>query len=117
MSISDGYHTFDELYAHRHALFLCLVNNLFNKRTDWVTYKTLLHSDGTTYAGYFLCGVKKDNIHISYHLPIDYWDSCYAVEYSHCPFKYDGYTSTDVVNNLLTLVSTGLGVEGQDVQK
>jgi hypothetical protein len=103
MTVSDGYHTFDELYEHRHALFLCLVNNLFNKANGWITYKSFFHYDGTGYGGYFLCGVKKDSVHLSYHLPESYWDLCHAPSYHQSPIEYDSHSSADTIKHLLTL--------------
>lgn len=39
--LSDGYHTFNDLYCQRCILFATLVNQ--NKKTSWKSYK---HEDG-----------------------------------------------------------------------
>ena len=47
--ISDGYHTFKELYEHRTALFMNLVNIVDN------SWKSKYHSDGErAYDGWFI---------------------------------------------------------------
>ena len=43
-NISDGYHTFDELYYHRMILFSVICNQ--NKKLAW---KSWLHDDGTMF--------------------------------------------------------------------
>ena len=47
--ISDGYHTFEELYAHRIMLFICLMKS--NKDISW---KSRVHGDGTSLDGWFI---------------------------------------------------------------
>jgi hypothetical protein len=50
--VSDGYHTFAELYQHRFALFLALCRAL---EMGW---KSRLHADGTMYPGWFIAGIE-----------------------------------------------------------
>ena len=50
--MSDGYHTFDELYEHRFFLYLALV--MRNRDKAWASK---LHSDGTMYDGWFIVGM------------------------------------------------------------
>jgi hypothetical protein len=93
--ISDGYHTFDELYQHRHALFLNLL------RLAGVGWKSLVHSDGTpSYDGWFLAGITLPSGDITYHLPIDLWDKALVSEVPKAP-PFDGHTSRDVVTRLM----------------
>jgi len=56
--VSDGYHTFDELYAHRVALFLALC-----KATDWP--KAWKHH----YDGWPVIFLETPMGQISYHVP------------------------------------------------
>lgn len=99
--ISDGCHTFDELYEHRNLLFinLCLL---------WYSD----HSDGTcwnnngNYDGYFcLYFWGNGNKQISYHIPNKYLSlvdkpridgglPCEAID-------WDGHTSADVIERLI----------------
>ena len=66
--ISDGYHTFDELYRHRHALFLNLLAD--HRGVSWASK---VHSDGTSWDGWFIAGIETPKGQISYHLPDEYW--------------------------------------------
>lgn len=47
--ISDGYHTFDELYMHRRVLFSIICHQY--KHLAWKSWK---HSDGTMFDGVLL---------------------------------------------------------------
>jgi hypothetical protein len=93
--ISDGYHTFGELYEHRHALFLA-VCRAYN---GW---KSLFHDDGTTMNGWFIAGVETPGGMATYHLPLSWW-SRYNVRELECAPKWDGHSSQDVIERLQTL--------------
>lgn len=66
--ISDGYHTFNELYEHRHALFLALMQAHPDK--SWISTK---HHDGSEWDGWFIGGMELPAGPITYHLPIRLW--------------------------------------------
>ena len=102
-SISDGYHTFDELYAHRVELFLTLCR-LFSRRDAAPVWKSKLHSDGTSFKGWFILGLFTGRGHqITYHLPIDRWeDADFAETLDEAP-EFDGHSSDDVIERLKTL--------------
>ena len=93
-SVSDGYHTFDELYEHRHALFLALVKTL----GGWASRR---HHDGSTYEGWFIAGMDIGGKQISYHLPIRLWDIVVGlgIVVERAP-QWDGHTPNDVINRL-----------------
>lgn len=90
--ISDGFHTFNELYEHRHALF-ALASKALN---GW---KSKLHSDGTMFEGWFIAGLQTPKGMVTYHLPIHLWDSIPGNEMPRAP-EWDGHTSKDVVERL-----------------
>lgn len=94
--ISDGYHTFEELYDHRHALFLALARAL---RLGW---KSKVHNDGTMYDGWFIAGIPlPTGKTITYHLPMSLWElTPWLIHYIEAP-PWDGHTSEDVVQRLL----------------
>jgi len=107
--LSDGYHTFDELYAHRYILWvkLCEMMYITDKTTGDPNslIKAKKNHDGTEYVGYFILGYTDPTSkkQISYHLPMKYWDMCYfSKEYDIYP-DYDGHTSTDVLTRLSQL--------------
>ncbi len=95
--ISDGYHTFDELYFHRMILFSVICSQ--NKEKSW---KSKLHSDGTMFKDYFIVGIDTPLGQYSYHYHMEYWDHfCEIAELEKAP-KWDGHTP-DQVHRLLSL--------------
>lgn len=93
---SDGYHTFNELYEHRHFLFKAVCKAYSS--TAWRSKK---HSDGSSFKGWFIAGVVnlkgKD---ITYHIPMRLWK-----DFAHCTTlekapEWDGHTSTDALKRL-----------------
>lgn len=98
MSISDGYHTLDELYEHRHALFCALLG-----ASNQETVKSKLHHDGTSWPGWFLAGIRTPEGWATYHLPDTWWDRCPAPEADRGP-EWDGHTSDDVLRRLQSLL-------------
>ena len=93
---SDGYHTFNELYEHRHALFLALAS-----LTDsWMSKK---HHDESEMDGWFIAGLELQTGTITYHLPMRLWDACVKTGAEVRPKapKWDGHTSKDVVERLM----------------
>lgn len=94
--ISDGYHTFDELYEHRHALFLyALKHGAF-----CLQFAVLDHLDGWDLVAAY---TKTGGNQISYHIPISMrhlWQHegfpIYDIEWN----KWDGHTSRDVIARL-----------------
>lgn len=104
MVVSDGYHTFDELYDHRISLFIALVRvvALSKFRQTW---RSKLHSDGTAFDGWFILGINKEGGgQITYHLPLDRWDETadYAETLERAP-EFDGHTPADVLERLKQL--------------
>lgn len=95
--ISDGYHTFDELYEHRCTLFLALM-----KATPELSWISTLHDDGSEFFGWFIAGMNLPTGTVTYHLPDGMWSlACEtgAKQIERAP-KWDGHTSADVVNRL-----------------
>lgn len=104
--ISDGYHTFGELYEHRIELWiaLCRMMQTLGEKMAWRSWK---HSDGTSLEGWFVLGIGwKPGQQITYHLPEKYWDRCeFAVtgHWNDLAPEFDGHTSADVLERLKTL--------------
>jgi hypothetical protein len=95
--ISDGSHTFDELYYHRMMLFAVICNTY--KDAAWKSWK---HEDGTMYDDYFIVGITTPDGDYSYHYHKDHWDMFNVRELAKAP-KYDGHQPKDV-DRLLSLV-------------
>ena len=106
--MSDGYHSFNELYEHRITLYikLCqmiqLVDDKYNLRSVWMS-KT--HSDGEIWDGWFILGInEKKGMQITYHLPISRWNEClHFAEIKDKAPDYDGHTSEDVLKRIKQL--------------
>jgi hypothetical protein len=108
-TISDGYHTFDELYEHRIELYIRLALLASNHKSPvghrvWLSLK---HSDGTEMPGWFILGINKEpGRQITYHIPQKYLGrlaSDSRVEILDIAPEYDGHTSADVLTRLREL--------------
>lgn len=88
--LSDGYHTFNELYYHRTILFSVICNQ--NKDIAW---KSKLHSDGTMYDGMFIVGINTPEGQYSYHYDINLWSLFDVKKLDKAP-EYDGHLPKDI---------------------
>lgn len=101
--ISDGYHTFGELYNHRISLFMLLCKVIANNGGG--VWKSKAHSDGSVWDGWFILGIYKENgRQITYHLPMSEWHKCYFAEDLDKAPDWDGHTSDDVIVRINTLL-------------
>jgi hypothetical protein len=102
-AISDGFHTFKELYDHRIALFIALCGTLWSMGYQNLLWKSRMNNDGTTWPGWFIAGIHKDSgKQITYHLPESKWDALHVQELAKAP-AFDGHTSNDVLKRLADL--------------
>jgi hypothetical protein len=109
LEVSDGYHSFDELYEHRITLFIALCKAFYcdpqyqtgQKAEIW---RSRLHSDGSSFEGWFILGIgARKGQQITYHLPISKWDETkFAYTWDRAP-EFDGHTSADVLERLKRL--------------
>lgn len=108
---SDGYHTFNELYEHRIALFITICNLFYllhsyphtDEEDYTVPWKSKKHSDGSEIEGWFIAGIGKDaGYQITYHLPLKVWDKLRVVACDQAP-EWDGHTPDDVIKRLYAL--------------
>ena len=90
--ISDGYHTFDELYYHRMTLFSIICNTY--KEYAWKSWK---HScdDTPMYNGMFIVGLSLPNGDYAYHYDMQYWDN-FDVKVLDMAPKWDGHSPKDI---------------------
>ena len=96
-SLSDGYHTFDELYAHRGLLFIALL-----KAHPQLAWRARHHADGSMDAGWFVAGLDLPTGAVTYHLSDTLWPLLEAVPLrtlERAP-AWDGHTSADVLDRL-----------------
>jgi hypothetical protein len=102
-SISDGYHTFGEIYRHRNALFVALM-----KAHPELSWYSALHNDGTMYNCMIIAGMDLPTGQVTYHMnDIPWFDTIRAlgIRYLERAPKYDGHTPDDVIDRLLLFAS------------
>lgn len=97
--LSDGYHTFDELYFHRMMLFSIICN-----KYKHIAWKSQLHDDGTMYDNYFIVGITTKEGDYSYHYHMEYWGHFKNIKELEKAPKYDGHKPSDIVR-LLSLIN------------
>lgn len=89
--ISDGWHTFGELYYHRMVLFSIICNQ--NKEISW---KSKQHHDGTMFdEDSFICGVETPEGQYTYHYNLEHWDKFDVQELEYAP-QFDGHQPKDI---------------------
>lgn len=88
--ISDGYHTFGELYYHRMVLFSIICNQ--NRDKAW---KSKLHHDGTMFDNFFIVGIDTLEGQYTYHYDLKFWDAYDVKELEKAP-EYDGHKPEDI---------------------
>ena len=95
--ISDGYHTFNELYTHRALLMIALMKS--NPEISWVSKE---HDDGSMFEGMFIVGMSLPAGDISYHLEGGLFECAVnsgAKLLQKAP-AWNGHTSDDVLDIL-----------------
>lgn len=99
--VSDGYHTFGELSAHRCKLFALLMVVF-----DGNAFKTLRNDQGEGWEGWFIGGMDTPSGQITYHLPIEMWEMLPNVREIERNAGYDGHTAGDVLKRLDELIGS-----------
>ncbi|MZQ97178.1 MAG: hypothetical protein GT601_05845 [Acidaminobacter sp.] len=100
--VSDGYHTFNELYYHRAVLFSVICNQ--NKEKAW---KSRSHDDGTMFENMFIVGIETPEGSYTYHYDVNpYWKMFDVKELEFAP-KWDGHKPSDIgrLNSLLPTIT------------
>lgn len=100
-NISDGYHTFNELYEYRKLYNAAFFNELA-KEGKYDVHKSKCHSDGEVPFGnfqWFIVVAELPTGQISNHYKIDDW-KFFKVPEKELANQYDGHTPQDVVKRL-----------------
>lgn len=96
--MSDGYHTFNELYHHRAVLF----STICNARPD-LAWKSKLHDTGDMYEGMFIVGIETKEGQATYHYDIDpYWDMFSVPVLDRAPV-WDGHTPQQAIDRIASV--------------
>ena len=105
--ISDGWHTFDDLYEFR-KVYNALLFNEWAHQDMYKVHKSRKHNDGEYPFGnpkwFIVSALLPGGKLISNHYHIDDWDLFNIDEVPQALFCYDGYTSADVLNRLKSLL-------------
>lgn len=113
--ISDGYHTFGELYEFRAVLNIALFAQIAHQQHEiWLSrkegtwcnpvWRSKLHNDGTMFDGMFIFGLfKGPGKQITFHYHLDKWDYCGFGETLDKAPEWDGHTPADVLERLKQL--------------
>ena len=104
--ISDGYHTFGDLYDHRRALTAALAVVRASQLAGGAWRSKAHHPDDDPMfeGGYFIVGIELPTGTITYHYKLEHWDDFALVpELEHAP-KWDGATPDQTVDRLLRAV-------------
>lgn len=96
-SISDGFHTFNDLYNHRRILTQIIAHD--HKEHAW---KSKQHHDGTMFDGDFIVGFTTSEGQYSYHYKLEFWNDFNVPELEKAP-EYDGHQPNDI-DRLLSLL-------------
>lgn len=108
--ISDGYHTFDELYEFRKVYNAALFNEWgkdydFAKGIDtrqYEVHKSKKHNDRELCfgGGWFIVVAILPDGQISNHYKMEDWDLFKIPEFECALYPFDGHTGQDVINRL-----------------
>lgn len=96
--ISDGYHTFGELYDHRTVLFIALMKSY--PESSWYSNR---HDDASMFPGFFIAGINLPTGQVTYHIRNTPWLAVVhkaGIAYKVIAPKWDGHNSADVVERL-----------------
>lgn len=100
-NVTDSYHSFEELYAHRILLFIALM-----KGSPEISWKSRNHNDGTSYDGWFIAGMHLPSGDITYHISDKFWGMLQNINTLEKSPPWDGHTSEEVIRRLNNYVIT-----------
>lgn len=98
--VSDGYHTFRDLYDHRRALTAVLAAAASHEGDSWRS-KAHHPEDGPMFEGSFIVGIELPTGTITYHYNLEFWDDFAAVPELEHGKKWDGAGPDETVSRLL----------------
>ena len=112
-SITDGYHTFDELYEFRlvyNALLfnkwaenkVVVGNTTYRGKNEYLVHKSMKHNDGEYCfgGGWFIVSAMLPSGQISNHYKMKDWDLFRVPVEEKALFEFDNHTSQDVLKRL-----------------
>lgn len=105
--VSDGYHTFNELYDFRKMYNAALFNS-WAKQGLYDVHKSIRHSDGTECfgGGWFIVMAVLPGGQISNHYKMEDWDLFQIPEAEIVKYPFDGHNAQDVLDRLKAVCLT-----------
>ena len=103
--ISDGHHTFGELYKNRIILFCTLCNLLLD--ILWKSKKHYDEENDPMFSGDFIAGINTPKGIATYHIKLQYWDLFDVLKLERVT-KYDNYENDEVTKRILSLKKSNL---------
>ncbi len=102
--VSDGYHTFNELYEFRKVYNAALFNS-FNKHDLYNVHKSEYHHDGGKCfgGGWFIVVAILPGGQISNHYEMKDWDLFKIPSVEKALHEFDGHTASDVLERLKSI--------------
>ena len=93
-NVSDGDHTFAELYRHRAVLTAALCNAY-----PAMAWKSRRHDDDSMYDGYFIVGLDTSHGQATYHYALDCWEMFRVRELERAP-AWDGHSPDEALDRI-----------------
>lgn len=102
--VSDGYHTFDELYEFRKVYNATLFNE-WAIQGKYNVHKSIRHHDGEECfgGGWFIVVAILPSGQISNHYEMKDWDLFDIPTHDKALYEFDGHTPQDVITRLKTI--------------
>ena len=108
-NVSDGYHTFNDLYHHRAVLFSVICSQFKN-----LAWKSKKHNDGTMFDGMFIVGINTPKGQATYHYDIEpYWKMFDVLSLDYSP-RWDGHTPEEAIERISSLI-TEVDYDNRDI--
>lgn len=103
--LSDGYHTFAELYEFR-KIYNALLFNEWADQGLYKVHKSTKHYDGEDCFGgeWFIVMAKLPTGQISNYYKLEEWDLFNCMIAPKALFKFDGHTGKDVLQRLKDII-------------
>ncbi len=107
--ISDGWHTFDDLYEFR-KLYNAALFNEWAKMKLYDVHKSIRHNDGEYCfgGGWFIVVAILPDGQISNHYKLEDWDLFKIPIVLKAKYPFDGHTEKDVIKRLRSLLKNDL---------
>lgn len=104
--ISDGYHTFEELYEFR-KMYNALLFNEWARHYLHNVHKSLKHFDGEDCfgGGWFIVVAELPTGQISNHYKVADWDLFDVPVAEKALIQFDGHTAADVLERMKALIN------------